>query len=556
MQEPRRLSTRDISFIYEPGLIRRLTVAGTEVVRMISAPVRDANWGTFPPKVLSNSIDETPNRVRIEEVFSVADGKLLADLIFDVRPEGVVSVNLTLTGKEDIKTNRAGLTLLHPIAGTPGTALSITHSDGRVVETKFPDHIAPGQPAIDISGLAHTVGNVDVSIIFEGETFEIEDQRNWSDASFKTYCRPLSLPFPYSIAQGETVTQRIVINLDRKPESNRPSVAATPPQMTEYHGRAPQLCLALEPDWLPNPSVLLPLTMKPVLRFVGVKSWGDEKLHQIARTHRDIDVEIIVPEGETASDVCEAVNACLGRCSLNANHVTALPQTYLKSYQPSGPWPDGLSPDDCAKSARQTFQKARIGVGMLTHFTEFNRRPPDTSVADFITFGNTAIVHAADDLSVWETLETLPHIFRSAKALSGGLPIRLGLVSVGMRSNPYGAALAPNPNRAKITMTGDDPRQREPFAAAYAVAVFALAAQAGVEAITLAAPSGRLGMMKDDGSLLPIGEALNALATLGSQAILAMGEDNVTLSTAKGSLSAEFHSQGAVRLPGLGGQDV
>ena len=29
-----------------------------------------------------------------------------------------------------------------------------------------------------------------------GDVFEMEDQRNWTDASFKTYCTPLRQPFP------------------------------------------------------------------------------------------------------------------------------------------------------------------------------------------------------------------------------------------------------------------------------------------------------------------------------------------------------------------------
>ena len=33
----------------------------------------------------------------------------------------------------------------------------------------------------------------------------MEDQRNWSDASFKTYSRPLALPFPYPVAAGEVL---------------------------------------------------------------------------------------------------------------------------------------------------------------------------------------------------------------------------------------------------------------------------------------------------------------------------------------------------------------
>ena len=37
----------------------------------------------------------------------------------------------------------------------------------------------------------------------EGDTFEMEDQRNWTDASYKTYVRPLALPWPYTLRAGE-----------------------------------------------------------------------------------------------------------------------------------------------------------------------------------------------------------------------------------------------------------------------------------------------------------------------------------------------------------------
>ena len=46
---------------------------------------------------------------------------------------------------------------------------------------------------------------VEVEVRMEGETFETEDQRNWSDASFKTYGTPLHLPFPVEVAEGTRV---------------------------------------------------------------------------------------------------------------------------------------------------------------------------------------------------------------------------------------------------------------------------------------------------------------------------------------------------------------
>jgi D-apionolactonase len=48
---------------------------------------------------------------------------------------------------------------------------------------------------------------------FEGEIFESEDHRNWSDASYKTYCTPISLPFPAQVSPGEVLSQKITISI-------------------------------------------------------------------------------------------------------------------------------------------------------------------------------------------------------------------------------------------------------------------------------------------------------------------------------------------------------
>ena len=55
--------------------------------------------------------------------------------------------------------------------------------------------------------------------------FETEDQRNWADGSFKTYCRPLDRPFPYDLSEGERVWQRVAIRV----RGGAPSAAGPPP---------------------------------------------------------------------------------------------------------------------------------------------------------------------------------------------------------------------------------------------------------------------------------------------------------------------------------------
>ncbi|MEO1226509.1 MAG: hypothetical protein AAFX92_19995 [Pseudomonadota bacterium] len=535
------LGVGDLTLLYEPGLIRRVTFGGVEVLRMINAPLRDANWATLPASIVDSSVDDDRDRLRIKERFTVADGALEGLLEFEAEASGRLTASLSLTAKDDVATNRAGFTLLHPIAGVAGADLTVRHSDSSQEVTQFPDRIAPAQPAFDIVGLSYSLRGILVDIAFEGEIFEMEDQRNWSDASFKTYCRPLALPTPYTIAAGETVTQRIAVTLNAKAgttghRGDRPAAKSV---------SLPTIGLACEPDWL-GP---LPARLTPVLRFYGPDGWTDAHLRTFA-SGSDVDVEIVVPDGADAKTVLSSIKGRLDAATLHAAHVIALPEAYLKSYQPSGPWPSGLSPAGCARAARQAFPDARIGVGMLTHFTEFNRHPPDLSLGDYVTFGNSAIVHAADDLSVWETLETLPDIFASARALSGDLPIRLGLISIGMRTNPYGAGLVVNPNGERLAMTGDDPRQAETFAAAYAVAAMALAAEAGVEAITLAAPAGRFGLAGKDGPR-PIAKAVRALTALGDRIQVERTHDSVSLSSAAGRITAHTEGAGKLEIDGL-----
>jgi len=105
------------------------------------------------------------------------------------------------------------------------------------------------------------------------------------------------------------------------------------------------------------------------------------------------------------------------------------------------------------------------------------------------------VIHEADDRSVMETLETLPHIFRSVRAIAGGLPYRLGPSAIGMRYNPYGKTVEANAANIRTAFAHQDPRQRALFGAAFALGYLARAAEAGLEMVCLGAPTGPFGLV-------------------------------------------------------------
>ena len=136
---------------------------------------------------------------------------------------------------------------------------------------------------------------------------------------------------------------------------------------------------------------------------------------------------------------------------------------------------------------------AILGGGMFSFFTELNRKRPPAHLLDFVTHTTSSIVHAADDLSVMETLETPPYIAASVKAFIGKAKYRVGPSCIGARDNPYGAAAAPNPDNGRVCLARSDPRQRGLFGAAFTLGYAAAFARSGLEVLTLGAAAGPLG---------------------------------------------------------------
>jgi len=212
-------------------------------------------------------------------------------------------------------------------------------------------------------------------------------------------------------------------------------------------------------------------------------------------------LEIVLDDNAPAAPQLQRVARVCAEHSAAPKHVVALPAAYLLSYQPNGIWPTGLSPREACLALRSAFPGVRIGAGVLTNFTEFNRRRPDDVESDYVTHGSSAVVHGADDGSVMQTLETMPHTFRSARAIAGQRAYRLGLTAIGMRFNPYGASVCANPDQLRLTMTTWEPRARALFGAAWAVGALSAIAGHGVEAIALAAPVGPFGVLAHPGSV-------------------------------------------------------
>lgn len=511
------LKAGQLTATLEDGNLRTISFAGVEVVRGINYLARDASWGTYKSELSNIRISEG------ESIFEVAYDGLCAG------PQGRFSYRMTMTGNAsgvltleakgnaltDFPTNRTGFVVLHP-SEAAGGRLTIRHSDDRIKETVFPEAISPDQPAFDIAALTHEpVLGMTCTVAMEGDAFEMEDQRNWTDASFKTYVRPLSKPRPYVLAKGSKDVQRITVSVQagaleaRLATGNMATLAIGGPA-----GQMPSMALFVDPDDLSksiaNASILGPVP-EIIVRFDCARGHDAETLVAAAdfaarisaRLAIEAIVETIDPSAE-AKTIAEAIRLS----GIEPSAILISPRREFKT-QALNSMPVGeRAVSEFVDALKATEIGVAVGAGTPSLFTEFNRNPP-TGDPDFVFFGNAAIVHAADDQSVMETLSVYPSVIDTARRRCPGKPIWLGPCTIGMRHNPYGQMVAENPSPSRVPAAGNDPRHGAMFGAAFAIGVATQAAACGVDRLILAAPTGPFGLLDDLGHRRPL-QAIHA----------------------------------------------
>ena len=180
------------------------------------------------------------------------------------------------------------------------------------------------------------------------------------------------------------------------------------------------------------------------------------------------------------------------KAPLAVARVLALPESYLQSYQPGGPWPAGPAPQDLVPHARAAFPGCRDRKRGADLFSRTQSLPSGPHAITSAMARRPLRMRRTMTRSL-RILEGLSHVLKSGRALSGERDYRLGLVAIGMRSNPYGSGVVENVRQNRVAMAGADPRQRGLFAAAWAVGAVAATEGHRVSSLALSALVGPFG---------------------------------------------------------------
>jgi hypothetical protein len=507
---PVELRAGPLTMCFEPqtAFLRHLRLGDHEVVRAIYAAIRDQDWATIPPQ-----IDIHEQEIRSDS-FRLAFDAVCRRGGMDYFWRGTITgdkdgrVQYVFDGeaRSDFLRNRIGICILHPIVECAGKPVTIAHSDGTAESGVFPRDISPHQPFFDIKGLSYEAAGTGITAKLEmdGDIFEMEDQRNWSDASFKTYCTPLARPKPHPVKRGDRVRHTATLTLSGKVR----------PILPVHLGRPPQLSISTTPVMALPP---LGLCVASHRRRLSAKEV--ERLKALRLAHLRVDLQLNDPGCpallEQAVAEARAIGAGLHLAlGLGANpeqQVNALLPHLERLKPPVLLWillHDSENPasESTVQRVRPALQKFAPNVlfaaGTRDFFTEINRTRPPTDSAASICYSNNPQVHAFDNTTLIENLAGQVFNVETARTFTPR-PVVVSPITLRIRNN--GGAPAEKPG-ALVELPSDvDPRQLSLFGAGWTLGSIArLAATGFVHSLTYYETTGWRGLMETDaGSPLP-----------------------------------------------------
>jgi hypothetical protein len=398
---------------------------------------------------------------------------------------------------------------------------------------------------MDLRALTHEAApGLRVTCRMEGDTFEMEDQRNWTDASYKTYVRPLALPWPYTLAAGTAIEQAVTLTISGATRAAKSREGVVVLKMGDTLGTAPAVGLGLDPDEVQSTratasTLALARPAHVICHYDPRRGHDRERLRDLAGTAARLGARpwleaIIVSVDDFPREIAD-LGAAVAAIGSPFEVVLLSPAPDLKCTLPGSVWPPAPPPEEMFRAARQAFPGARIGGGMFSFFTELNRKRPPLAELDMVSFTTAALVHAGDDRSVMEGLESLPAVAASARVIAGGLSLAVGPSAIGLRMNPYGAAPMENPQNIRQAMNRNDPRQRGLLGAAWTIGYYAHFARFG--SVAFGSTTGPFGLIytpqswpqpwyETNGGVFPVFHAIRMLSALSGKPLRALEISN------------------------------
>ena len=446
---------------------------GLEIASAVQVTVRDERWGTIRPTLRRADVREDAGGFSVEIEAAHGDAFVWRGTVSG-SADGTLDVAIEGTAERDFVYRRIGICVLHPWEAYVGASFE---ADGAGVRTAgtFPREIAP-QPLVDgeYRAMVPPFARLEVAFdgggradfAFEGEAdgWELEDQRNWTDASFKTYPTPLERSAPRTLRRGERLRQRLHVRIAGEAPPLEPDDGPVLLRVGEPGGcAAPSVGLTAPPHAAVDPghlAALAPAHLRAVADVPGDLDGLRAATTLAAETGVPLEVVLLLDDDEDGARLDPVVRALgdapIARVLLLRRSGATAGGAFVSRLRPH------LGP----------LASAPVGGGTASHFSELNRAEPDPSGLDALALAVSPEVHDADECSIMRTLEIQAQVGARVRTLADGADVVVSPLTL--------AAHDPAAPDDEI-----DARVGSDFAAAWTVGSAGALSSVGVRSVTL-----------------------------------------------------------------------
>ena len=461
-----------LSLDFQGGIFRNVRCGTAVVLQSVYAAVRDVEWGTVPGSISHLSVDtqEASFAVRFRSTHQQRSLHFVWHIEVLGNADGCLRWNAEGTAITGFDANRIGLCVLHPSA-FGGRLCRILHTDGTSEQQCFPQSIAPMPIFQNVRELRYALATgTEVSLALEGDVFETEDQRNWGDATYKTYSRPVSAPLPQSFLPQASVSQSIKLDL----------LGSKGPRSLPASRRPVRLSLQMNHE-RPSPLLGCALTSSAPISVRSMERLRTLRLNFLlvhAVEVRSADAVRVARELNVPLHVIVSPDAT----SAQMEAVEREARPHLVRLLVSGTSTAAL----VAASRLWHRFGVPVAVGSAWAYAGLNRERPQPVSTGGLWFALQPQAHGTDESTLIENLPALGAAVRDAAAWSGGQSI---LTSIRFRAQ---LETQHGPGEAS-----DDPRQHSLFGAAWTVGSLKHLCDAGPAEVSIFSASGESGLVLD-----------------------------------------------------------
>ena len=209
-----RCSFGGVDLDISPRALRNVSYNGVNLIEAIYPALRSSDWSTLELIQTNQSeirTDSSWDYYRREDL----PGVLTSEFEVSVSSSQKLVLRNTVTGHAATSLNRWGINICLSTKAWAGSQLKLNSEEFRLPMTIAPQQVNSGViqgmfPPSNSLFLSRADG-LQLSIVSTGLILESEDQRNWTDSSYKIYGGSLQDPRPLLLQAGDRWVQEIAI---------------------------------------------------------------------------------------------------------------------------------------------------------------------------------------------------------------------------------------------------------------------------------------------------------------------------------------------------------